>query len=138
MRRLTDGNIVNLVEDDAGASALELAILLPVLLAIILGICEFGRALWTVTTLQSAVEAAARCAAINVANCTPDVPTFAANRTGAIGARPNEFQYTANQSCGATGHTTGALVSVSHVFTPLVPALIPGLPITLTAKSCHP
>jgi hypothetical protein len=123
---------------DDGVAAPEMAILLLVLLMMILGICEFGRALWTMSTLQSAVEAAARCAAINAANCMPDVPTFAANHAAGLTVPSGDFQYASRQSCGVAGHNSGALVTASYSFTPMVPAIVPGLSITLTAKSCHP
>ena len=38
-----------------GTAALEFAILMPVFLVMFLGIMEFGRLLWTQTTLQHAV-----------------------------------------------------------------------------------
>jgi Flp pilus assembly protein TadG len=43
-----------------GTAAVELAILMPVFLAFLLGIVEFGRLMWTHAALQFAVEAAAR------------------------------------------------------------------------------
>lgn len=121
-----------------GVSAVELAFILPVLLLFLLGICEFGRALWTQNTLQQATEIAARCAVLNAANCTPDVPTYAANQMVGISVSSSDFTYVSGQSCGVSGNTKGALVTASHVFDPMVPNLVPGLAITLTAKSCYP
>src|SRR4249920_1713174 len=69
-----------------GATAVEMAYLLPVFMLFLLGICEFGRALWTQTALQFAVEAAARCAAVSPSLCTAtggssmDVPGYAASQ----------------------------------------------------------
>lgn len=105
-----------------------MAFLLPAFLTLMLGVVEVGRALWIQSALQSGAEAAARCAAINLANCTPDVPTYAA--TKAAGVSASDFTYTAGASCGA-------LVTASYVFQGLVPQLVP-FSVTLTAKSCHP
>jgi Flp pilus assembly protein TadG len=120
-----------------GASAVEMAFVLPAFLALLLGIEEFGRALWTQSALQYAVEAAARCAAVNAANCTPDVATFASNQVYGMSIPSSEFTYTASASCGITGYTDGAQVTASHVFDPIVSDLVP-LSVTLSAKSCHP
>ena len=51
-----------------GAAAVETALVLPVFLLCVFGISEIGRALWIQSTLQYAVEDAARCAAINTAS----------------------------------------------------------------------
>jgi Flp pilus assembly protein TadG len=130
--------LARLLSAREGASAIELGLLLPVFLSLLLGICEFGRALWTQTSLQYAVEDAARCAAINVANCTPDVPTYAANHVMGLTIPSSEFTYTSGASCGITGDTTGAQVSVTHVFNSVVATLIPATSVTLSASSCHP
>ena len=127
-----------LLASRSGATAVEMALLLPVLLSLLFGICEFGRAMWTQTSLQYAVEEAARCAAINSANCTPSVPAYAAGKVMGISIPSSEFTYTSGASCGISGYTTGAKVSVSHVFTSFAVRLIPALSFTLTASSCHP
>ena len=49
---------------DEGSSAVEFAILLPVLVMLMLGFIEFGRALWARTTVQYAIDEAARYAMI--------------------------------------------------------------------------
>jgi Flp pilus assembly protein TadG len=119
-----------------GATAIEMAFLLPVFLGMLLGIEEFGRALWTQTALQFAVEAAARCAAVSPSLCT-DVPSYAAGEAFALSIPSSSFTYTPNATCGATSVTSGAQVTASYAFQPLVPQLVP-INVTLTAKSCHP
>lgn len=111
-----------------GAAAVEMAFVLPAFLTLLLGIEEVGRAVWTQSQLQSAAEAAARCAAINAANCTPDVPTYAANQTASLSA--SDFTYNGSAGCGK-------LVTASHVFDTAVPQLVP-FSVTLTASSCRP
>jgi Flp pilus assembly protein TadG len=46
----------------SGTAAIELAIVLPVFLAVIMGIMEFGRMFWAQSTLQHSVEQTARLA----------------------------------------------------------------------------
>ncbi|MCH7929956.1 MAG: pilus assembly protein [Proteobacteria bacterium] len=48
-----------------GSVAIEFAVLLPVFLALIYGLFEFARIAWTQTTLEYAVEEAARFAMVN-------------------------------------------------------------------------
>ncbi len=45
----------------AGNAAVEFALIIPVLLLLIIGIYEFGRAYWIQNTLQYAAEQTARC-----------------------------------------------------------------------------
>jgi len=129
-----------------GASAVEMAFLLPVFMLFILGICEFGRALWTQTALQFAVEAAARCAAVSPSLCTAtggssmDVPGYAASQAFGMTIPSSAFTYTPNATCGVTSGASGsggAQVTASYVFDAIVPALVP-VNVTLSAKSCHP
>jgi Flp pilus assembly protein TadG len=122
-----------------GATAIEMAFLLPVFLGFLLGIEEFGRALWTQTALQYAVEAAARCAAVAPGNCT-DVPSYAATQALGLSIPSSAFTYTQDAVCGVCSGVTctgGAQVTASYAFSGLVPALIP-ISVTLSAKSCHP
>jgi len=51
-----------------GQSALELALILPILLMLVLGIAEFGRAWMTLNVLTGAVREGAR-----IASVTPDI-----------------------------------------------------------------
>jgi Flp pilus assembly protein TadG len=130
----------------SGATAIEMAFLLPVFMLFLLGICEFGRALWTQTALQFAVEAAARCAAVSPSLCTAeggttmDVPAYAASQAFGMTIPSSAFTYTPNATCGvasgATG-TGGAQVTASYLFDAVVPQLVP-VNVTLSAKSCHP
>ena len=121
----------------SGATAIEMAFLLPVFLGFLLGIEEFGRALWTQTALQYAVEAAARCAAVSPSECTPDVPSYAAGQAFGMSIPSSSFTYTPNAICGVASLTSGAQVTASYAFPALVPQLIP-ISVTLSAKSCHP
>ncbi len=122
-----------------GATAIEMAFVLPVFLAFLLGIEEFGRAFWTESTLQYAVEAAARCAAVSPSLCTPTVEDYAASQAFGLSIPDpaKTFTYTPNATCGASSVSTGALVTASYAFQQLVPQLVP-LNVTLSAKSCHP
>lgn len=131
--------VVRIARARDGATAVEMAFLLPVFLLFVLGICEFGRAFWTQTALQYACEAAARCAAVSPGACT-DVPSYAASQAFGLSIPSSAFTYTPNATCGVASSSTGsggAQVTASYAFRPVVPQLVP-LNVTLSAKSCHP
>lgn len=67
---------------DAGTTAVEFAIVAPILFLLLFAIMEFGRAWWTKNSLQYAIERAARYAVICSANCPSDaqIATYASNQ----------------------------------------------------------
>ncbi len=116
---------------ERGAAAIEYAILLPALLIFTLGIVDVGRLLWTQTTLDRAVEAASRCAAINATQCgtAAKIQAFAVQE--AYGLQITAAAFTA----GTSGCTAGVQASVP--FRLIIPWLArPSL--TLKAKACYP
>ncbi len=72
------------LRSDGGASAVELAILLPVLLLVVFGIIDFGRMLNAQITITEAAHEGARWSALRQTTPTP------ANRavTAAVGLSP--------------------------------------------------
>jgi Flp pilus assembly protein TadG len=114
-----------------GATAVETAIVLPAFLLLIFAIVEAGRIFWTQSSLQYAVEAAARCAAVNTTLCgsTSSIQTYAAAQAVGVNVSSSSF----NVSLPSCGHQ----ISISYSFTLVVTELFPG-GITLKAQSCHP
>ena len=118
-----------------GTAAVELAILMPVFLVFLFGIVEFGRVMWTHAALQFAVEAAARCYALDT-TCTSAsaAQTYASQQ--AIGMTVASSAFLASNGAGTS--CGGYQVQVSdYPFSFIVPALFPWT-ITLNAQSCHP
>jgi Flp pilus assembly protein TadG len=114
-----------------GAAAVEYALLLPALLVFTLGIIDVGRLLWTQTTLDRAVEAASRCAAIDTTSCgtAAQIQAFAVQEAYGLQITATAF------TSGTTGCTSGVSASVPFVL------IIPWLSttsLTLTAKACYP
>ncbi len=88
-----------------GATAVETAIVLPVFLLVLFAIVEGGLLFWTQSTLQFAVEAAARCAAVNTTLCPPTnsaIQTYAASQTYGMTIPSSTFTFT-QPSCGGEG-----------------------------------
>lgn len=116
---------------DRGTSAIEVALVFPVFMLMLLGICEFGRALWTQSALQYAVQLAARCGAVDVTTCASpsDVISYAVAESQPLTIPSSNFSASA-QSCGSS-------VSVTYPFSFVVPNLLP-FSITLFAQACYP
>ncbi|MBT2189088.1 TadE/TadG family type IV pilus assembly protein [Sphingobium nicotianae] len=111
--------------------ALEYAILLPVLLLMILGALDVSRMIWLQVTLERAVEAAARCAAINELTCGSAAQTqdFAASQIFGTTIDAAAF-VSASASCGIS--VTGTVP-----FTFIIP-WVQTRKITLSAVACYP
>jgi len=116
---------------ERGAAAVEFALVLPILLLCVLGLIEFGRAIWTQATLNYAVQAAARCAAVDLLTCGTAAQTqqYAVTQAPGLSLPASDF--------AVTTHTCGVQVTASLPYAFLVPALLPYSP-TLSASACFP
>jgi Flp pilus assembly protein TadG len=118
-----------------GSAAIEYALILPAVLMVIFGLMDTGRLLWSYTTLSRAVEAAARCAAINTTRCgtASQIQTFATAEAWGMTIAASAF--------AVTTETCGIKVTGSFPFEFVMPGfnvVVPSGTITLTASSCYP
>lgn len=114
-----------------GATAVEYALILPVLLFLLLGIMDVSRWAWVQATLEYATAAAARCASINTTECgaTAQIQAYGAARAHGMSIPASSFTVTA-AACGRR-------VSASTPFSFITPWIGPqGL--TLSADACYP
>jgi Flp pilus assembly protein TadG len=116
---------------ERGAAVVEFAIILPILLLCVLGLIEFARAIWTQATLDHAVQAAARCAAVDPLTCGTVAQTqqYATTKAPGLSLPASTFTVT-NPACGVQ-------VAASLAFDFLVPELLPYSQ-TLNARACFP
>jgi Flp pilus assembly protein TadG len=117
-----------------GTTAVETAIVLPAFVLMLFAIIEGGLLFWTQSTLQFAVEAAARCAAlaaVNTAQCgsTSAIQSYAVTQATGITVSSTSFNVS-QPSCGYQ-------VSISYSYNFILTYLYAGT-ITLNAQSCHP
>lgn len=114
-----------------GTAVIEFAIILPILLLCVLGLIEFGRAIWTQATLDYAVQAAARCAAVDPLTCGTAAQTqqYATTKAPGLSLPASAFTVT-NPACGVE-------VAASLAFDFLVPELLPYSQ-TFNARACFP
>jgi hypothetical protein len=121
-----------LLTAEDGTTVVEMALVSVGFLGMLLGSVNFGMVLWTQNALQYAVEAAARCSAVNATTCgtTSAVETYAqAQYFGEPLSGTNPFSYSAS----GCGHT----VSASYTYSLTIP-LYGTYSLPLSATACFP
>lgn len=98
---------------DRGAAAVEFALLLPLLLFLIFGIIDFGRALNAQITLTQAAREGARLASLGESN------VVSGTQAAATGLSPVAVTVTSCPANAATG--VNAVVHVSYSFSFVTP-----------------
>lgn len=123
--------LVRTLSKDGGNTAVEFALVFPTFILMMLGIVETGRALWTQSLLNYAVQSAARCGAINTSTCGSSTATvtYAVQNSTPLTIPSTDFTVS-NPSCGNQ-------VAVAFPFTTVVPQLLP-FNVTLSAQACYP
>jgi Flp pilus assembly protein TadG len=125
---------------DRGATAVEFALLFPLLMLIVFGTIDFGRALNAQITLTQAAREGARIDALGEPNITGQTQSAATGLSG--------VQVQVTQQCSPGGSLgADAVVNVSYQFSFITPvgsiaALIGGgsfgSPVMLTARGVMP
>jgi Flp pilus assembly protein TadG len=113
-----------------GSVAIEYGIILPVFLLLVIGLLDAGRLIWTQTTLDRAVEAAARCAAIDAVQCgtAAQVQDYAVGQAFGLTIDASAFTVAAK--------TCGVEVAVSYPFRLVIPWVARDA-LTLHATACY-
>jgi Flp pilus assembly protein TadG len=119
----------------SGSAAIEYALILPVLLLCIFGLMDTARLIWCYATLSRAVDAAARCAAINTTACgtTAQIQSVAVAEAWGLTIASSAFT--------AATATCGIRVTGTYDFDFVMPGfnyVVPTGTITLTTSSCYP
>lgn len=119
------------LRNQSGATAVELALTMPLFLALLVGTVQLGLALWTQFGLQYGSDAAARCASITTATCgtASQIASYAASHALGLSLSPSVFT--------ASTPACGNQVSASYPYT--FYTVIAGNPaVNLTARACFP
>lgn len=81
-----------------GVTALEFAVIAPVLMMLMFGTLEFGRLLWTMQGLQMTATEAARCMGILASSCASGGAYSSDNTTSYIETTANAWGITLTSS----------------------------------------
>jgi Flp pilus assembly protein TadG len=122
---------VKLTSSVRGVAALEFALAAPVLLALIFGVIELSRALWTKAALQHGVQMAARCYAIGATSCGSISNTKSYAAAQSYGLNPPVSTFTVSDAA------CGKLVVASYNFSYAM-GLFKIASVSLNARSCFP
>lgn len=122
-----------LIGDRAGAAVVEFALVLPVFLLFLLGVVEFGRALWTDHALQFAVEQASRYVIANPTASDSQILGYVGSQLATVD--PADVTITVNRDT-ASG-VDFVTVTASYPFSPMSPIVDTPM-ITLSARSRVP
>ena len=124
-------NVRRLCSDMRGVTAVEFALIAPVLFALLLALCEFGLLAWTQLGLQHGTEMAARCATFNSSACgdTTAIQNYAAKNAFGLTIPASTFSVT-TPACGNQ-------VSATHSFQ-FFTGYFGVSGVTLNAQSCFP
>jgi Flp pilus assembly pilin Flp len=119
------------LRDRHGGAAVEMALVFPLLCLMILGGIETGWMLWSTSTLNFAVEEAARCAAVDATNCgsTTNIQGVAVGKAMGLGMSASDFTVT-SPACGKR-------VAATYVFHFLMP-FSTDFNVSIPAASCYP
>ena len=113
-----------------GATAVEFALVAPVLFMLLLGLMDIGKAFWIQSALDFAVQETARCGVVQAANPACSTPAalqaYAARRVAPLEVPASAFTVTP-QACGLDVHA-----EVPYRFL----SILPGRP-TITAEACR-
>jgi len=144
-------------ESDRGASLVELAVVLPVLGLLLLGVIDFGQAYYLGVEVQNAAEAGALYGTQNMTDITgmqsaattdaPNVPGISATATNGCecsdGSASTQSTSPTTNACPTPPTTcTGTLSVVNYVqvkttatYTPMLHSwIIPGIPASIALK----
>ncbi len=123
---------------ESGQSLVEVALVFPVLLMLLLGLLDFGRAFYAVVSLRDAADEGAAYASLDPSNTAEIVQR-------AVAASPRLVQITED---GVTVHqpaviAPGQAITVTvqaemMILTPFVQGLVEGGSLTLEGQSSHP
>ena len=119
--------IIRIGRDSSASVAVEFALLLPVYIAFMFGIVEFGRMIWIRNSMEFAAEIAARYGAIT--SGATNATTAAYAMTQLIGVDSATVTFT------ATVAASTVTVVGTHAFTTLVGAYVPIPSTTLTVTA---
>ncbi len=99
-----------------GVVALEFALGLPIFIAMVYGLFEVARIFWTLSTLEYAVEEAARFAIVNNTATATEIQQFVTDSAAGLDATQINIDVTFEQDTTGTGAGTRGFVTVTGTF----------------------
>ena len=110
-----------------GAVALEFALGFPIFLAMIYGVFEFGRIVWTRNTMEFAIEEAARFAMVNPNAANAQISTLVEDNAVGLDVALIDVKVDFEQDNTGPGNGPRTFVNITgtYDYAPIVPLVIP-------------
>lgn len=133
--------------DASGAAAVEFAIVVIPMLALMLGAVEYGRLMWTRAALERTATATARCIGLKQALCATNgaydsvrAATYIEAQASSWAIRIGAADYTLTSVTTCSGVANFAQVAINYRFRSVVAPLVgaPASGYQLRASACFP
>ncbi|WP_230279316.1 TadE/TadG family type IV pilus assembly protein [Croceicoccus sp. Ery15] len=128
-----------LFRDEHGGTAIEFALLGPVLVIMLFGLIETGRLLWTQHTLDEVAYATVRCMSIST-ECDDQTAQqdFAVARANSYGVRiaAADVVVQTNTTCKTFGSSNRVIIDKD--FSSVMNKMVPSYPEEIEAEACFP
>jgi Flp pilus assembly protein TadG len=129
-----------IAHNEAGAAALEFALVAPLLLLFLFGILETSRAVWARQVMQRATHSTVRCVSIGMTECTTEAGIrsyfLAQARTSSIPAA--SITVTSAKDVPCEGMERQNSVTITAPYTTPVAAFLPKLAGEISSTACFP
>ena len=109
---------------DSGATAVEFALIVPILIVLVFGIIDFGALFGQQLALNHAVREGARAAVVAGTGQDANVTGLVRNAVSGIAMNPDDVAVTGG-TCAGPGVGQDLTVTASYVAEPLLPLPIP-------------
>jgi Flp pilus assembly protein TadG len=121
-------------KNETGAAMVEMAFVLPIFLLFILGVMEFGRAFWTLHSMQLAIDEAGRYAMVHTAASNSQIVSNA--QSNLYGLDSSQFTVTATSQ--TNNGVNYKVIKATYAFSFIAPGILPFGDITLTRTTTVP
>ena len=124
----------NIPPCEQGSVVVETPIILPIFLLFVLGIMEFGRAYWTLSSIQLAIDEAGRYAMLHTT--ASDSEIIATAQSNLPGLNPNQFTITSSSQ--TTNGINYKVITATYAFSFIAPGMLPFGDFTIARSTTVP
>ncbi len=132
---------------ESGAAAIEFALTVPLFLALMFGVVEYARYVWTIEAVQETATAGARCIGLTLGGCSANgtysqssAVTFIQSEAQKWGLTVPAANIAISTATSCNGVSGLSQLQVTYTFQSVVPALIDFLANgeVITGSACFP
>ncbi|MXO65132.1 TadE/TadG family type IV pilus assembly protein [Altericroceibacterium endophyticum] len=123
----------------SGAAIIEFALLAPIFIAMLIGLIEFSRLLWTRHTLDEVAYSTSRCMSMDsVCDTDAKAKAFAKNRARGLGVAILEADVTPQDGTSCRQLLNANEVTIEIEFNSPLMSFVPGMSGEIISEGCYP